>query len=105
MLKIGKNKTINFKKCSFIILFCHIIVNVLSYFIVLYGNALFRSPTYFEHTVLGLAWLALLLLAIGTITTILSIKNKETRNYQFWISAIGHSIILFYLFSNLIQHL
>lgn len=77
----------NYKKWAFKFLIYTVIINVFVFFMVYRGN---HRPL----SIIVFSWIANLILLAGTIFTILSVQNKEPRNYQYYASIIGYSILI-----------
>lgn len=83
---IGPKKT-NHKKWAYKIFIYVLLLNILVAYMVV------RS-TYEPLAILTCSLLATLLLIFGIALTIMSIKNKEERNYQYHVSIWGYSIFI-----------
>ena len=98
-------KETKYKKWSFRLLIYLIIINVLvAYFVINFAVGL-HDVGRFEQNIGILSLVANLILIVGIVFTILSIKNKEHKNYQYYFSIIGYPIFLIMtllsIFSNL----
>ena len=62
-------------------------INILLTFMINRGN-------YHPYAILGASALATILLVVGILLTVVSIKNKEEKNYQYHISIWGYGIFL-----------
>lgn len=85
-------KKSNHKKWAFKFLIYILILNISTFYMSFSGN-------YIPLAIIACGLLALVLLIVGTVLTIMSIKNKEQRNYQFYGSIIGYSIFIILRFS------
>ena len=83
-----------YKKWSFRLLIYLIIINVLVAYLVMNFAVGFHDTGRFEQNIGILSLVANLILIVGIVFTILSIKNKEGKNYQFYFSVIGYPIFL-----------
>ena len=98
-------KETKYKKWSFRLLIYLIIINVLvAYFVINFAVGL-HDVGRFEQNIGILSLVANLILIVGIVFTILSIKIKEHKNYQYYFSIIGYPIFLIMtllsIFSNL----
>ena len=87
-------KETKYKKWAFRLLIYLIIINLLVTYLVMNFAVGFHDPGRFEQNIGILSLVANLILIVGIVFTILSIKNKEGKNYQFYISVIGYPIFL-----------
>ncbi|WP_431164827.1 hypothetical protein [Tenacibaculum halocynthiae] len=87
-------KETKYKKWAFKLLIYLIIINVLVAYLVMNFAVGFHDAGRFEQNIGILSLVANLILIIGIIFTILSIKNKEGKNYQYYFSVIGYPIFL-----------
>lgn len=83
-----------YKKWSFRLLIYLIIINVLVAYLVMNFAVGFHDVGRFEQNIGILSLVANLILIVGILFTILSIKNKEQKNYQYYFSIIGYPIFL-----------
>ncbi|GAB4161553.1 MAG: hypothetical protein Tsb0033_19220 [Winogradskyella sp.] len=83
-----------YKKWSFRLLIYLIIINALVAYLVMNFAIGFHDIERFEQNIGILSLVANLILIVGIVFTILSIKNKEGKNYQFYFSVIGYPIFL-----------
>ena len=86
-----KDNTTNYRKWSF---------RFLIYLILLFGVGLYLMPSnisaqegFITEKLLILAWLFKIILCIGILFMILMLRNNETRDYKYWISLIGISLL------------
>ena len=78
----------NFKKWSFRLFVDLIFVNALIFYHV--TTSAFPQPL----VILVFSILSLIFLIVGGVCLILSIVNKEQKNYQYWVSIIGFPLYL-----------
>ncbi|MEP5933479.1 MAG: hypothetical protein ABJ218_00025 [Winogradskyella arenosi] len=83
-----------YKKWSFRLLIYLIVINVLVAYLVMNFAIVFHDVGRFEQNIGILSIVANLILIVGIVFTVLSIKNKEGKNYQFYFSVIGYPIFL-----------
>ncbi|MFD1015505.1 hypothetical protein [Winogradskyella rapida] len=83
-----------YKKWSFRLLIYLIVINVLVAYLVMNFAVGFHDVGRFEQNIGILSIVANLILIVGIVFTVLSIKNKEGKNYQFYFSVIGYPIFL-----------
>ena len=83
-----------YKKWSFRLLIYLIVINVLVAYLVMNFAVGFHDVGRFEQNIGILSIVANLILIVGIVFTVLSIKNKEGKNYQFYLSVIGYPIFL-----------
>lgn len=82
-IEINHEKQTNFRKWSFRLFVDLIFINGLIY----YHVATSAFPQLLVIQIFSV--LSLICLILGSVFLILSIKNKEQKNYQYWISAVG----------------
>ena len=87
-------KETKYKKWAFRLLIYLIIINVSVAYLVMSFAVGFHDAERFAQKIGILSLVANLILAIGVVFTILSIRNKEKKNYQFYFSVIGYPIFL-----------
>lgn len=80
-------KKTNYKKWGFKVFIYIILLNILVAYMVFQGN-------YHPLAIFACSVLATLLLMLGIVLTIMSIKNKEEKNYQYYVSIWGYSIFV-----------
>ena len=88
-----KGKT-NYKKWSFKLLIYLVLINITIAYLVFNLVVGLNDMGVFNRNTTILSVLATLLLIIGITLTILSIKNKEEKNYQYYFSIIGYPIFI-----------
>lgn len=84
----------NYKKWSFKLLIYLVIIDILVTYLVISFTIGAHDIERFEQNITIISIIGNLILVIGIILTILSIKNKEQKNYQFYTSIIGYPIFL-----------
>lgn len=87
-------KETKYKKWSFRLLIYLIIINVLAAYLVINFVDGFHDIGRFEQNIGILSLMTNLILIIGIVFTVLSIKKKEQKNYQYYFSIIGYPIFL-----------
>ena len=93
-MKIAKTNNTNYKKWSFRLFLYLIITNIaIAYLVINYAIGIHDSEI-FERNLGILSIVANFILLIGIILIILSITNKEKKDYQFYISIIGYPLFL-----------
>ncbi len=80
-------KQTNYKKWAYKFIIYLFLLNILVAFMVVRGN-------YRPLAIIICAQLANLLLVAGTVLIILSVQNKEQKNYQYYVSIIGYPIFI-----------
>lgn len=84
----------NYTKWSFRLFLYLVITNTaIAYLVINYAVGIHDSKI-FERNIGTLSIVSNLILLVGIILTILSIANKEKRDYQFYISIIGYPLFL-----------
>lgn len=100
-MKTRTTKQTNYKKWSFKLFLYLIIINiVVTYLVINFATGLHDSSRFNQNIGL-LSIVGNLILLIGVVLTILSIVNKEEKNYQFYISIIGYPIFIILTFLSL----
>jgi DMSO/TMAO reductase YedYZ heme-binding membrane subunit len=89
-------KETNYKKWSFKLLIYLILINVAIAYLVYNLAVGFNDMEVFNRNTTILSIIASIILVVGIILTILSIRNKETKNYQYYFSIIGYPIFIFF---------
>lgn len=85
-----KPKSTNYKKWSFRLLIYLIIINItVAYLVVNYAVGI-HDEGHFKRNIRILDLVGIVILIIGVVLTILSIKNKEEKNYQYYAAIIGY---------------
>ena len=62
----------------------------------------FHDSRKFEQNIGILSIVGNLILIAGIVLTILSVKNKEQKNYQYYFSVIGYPLILILTLASLL---
>jgi F0F1-type ATP synthase membrane subunit a len=78
-------KSTNYKKWAYKVFIYMFLMNILVAFMIIRGN-------YHPYAIVASSWLATLLLLIGILLTIVSVKNNEEKNYEYHISVWGYPI-------------
>jgi len=87
-------KETKYKNWSFRLLIYLIIINgAVAYLVINFVNG-FHDFGRLERNIGILSIIANLLLILGIVFTILSIKNKEHKNYQYYFSIIGYPLFI-----------
>lgn len=85
----------NYKSWAFRLLIYFIIFNlVIAYYLINYGHLIFDSEI-FNRKIILFSIISYLILITGIVLTLLSIKNKEQKDYKYYTSIIGFSIMVF----------
>lgn len=80
----------NYKKWAFRFLIYLVFLSCLGFYLI--PRTIVASETViFSKKMLILGWVLKLFLCVGILFMILMIRNKETKDYKFWISLIGIS--------------
>lgn len=80
-------KKTHYRKWSFKVFVYTLLTNALVVYMVYQGN-------YNLLAIIVTSWIANFLLLTGTILTILTIQNKEPKDYQYYTAIIGNSILI-----------
>ncbi|MFY7671958.1 hypothetical protein ACOSP6_12805 [Tenacibaculum sp. MEBiC06402] len=89
-------KQTNYKNWSFRLLIYVILLNtVIAYLITAY-QSFADKPDVFYLKKLPLALLTSLLFAVGIVFTVLSVNNKEEKDYKYYISVYGYPIFIIF---------
>ncbi|WP_272149862.1 hypothetical protein [Tenacibaculum aiptasiae] len=91
-------KPTNYKKWSFKLFLYLIIINIVIAYLVINYIHLVHDSSRFNQNIGILSIVGNLILIAGIVLTILSIVNKEEKNYQFYISIIGYPIFIILTF-------
>ncbi|WP_299122196.1 hypothetical protein [uncultured Tenacibaculum sp.] len=94
-------KPTNYKKWSFKLLLYLIIINIVVAYLVFNFAIGLHDSSRFNQNIGTLSIIGNLILLAGIVLTILSIVNKEKKNYQFYISIIGYPIFIILTFLSL----
>ncbi len=96
-----ENKT-NHKRMSFRFFIYLLMVNALGfYFTFKYANQYSTNPG-FEDKMGMINIVGNIILVIGCFFTLLSIKNKEEKDYQYYISIIGYPVMILFALARLL---
>lgn len=84
----------NYKRWAFRLLIYVVLFNLaIGYLVINYAHG-FHDEEIFSRNVLIFSIITSLLLVTGIVLTILSIKNKEEKDYKYYSSIIGFSILI-----------
>ncbi|RZS90566.1 hypothetical protein EV197_3360 [Aquimarina brevivitae] len=102
-MEITTTNPTNYKKWSFRFIVYLVLLNCVTFYLAINFNSALHNFERFIRNMSIATVVSILILIAGIVFTILSIKNKESKNYQFYISVIGFSffIILSLLFLGL----
>lgn len=84
----------NYKKWAFKLLIYLIIINITVAYLVFNYAVGIHDAGRFQQNIMILALVGNIILIVGTVLTILSIKNKEEKNYQYYASVIGYGLFI-----------
>lgn len=87
-IKVDNKRTTNFRKWSFRLFVDLVFVNGLIFYHL--ATSAFPQP----FVILIFSVLSLVFFIGGSVLLVLSIKNNEQKNYQYWISAVGFPLYL-----------
>lgn len=89
-----KSTSTNYKKWAFKLLIYLIIINITVAYLVFNYAVGIHDAGRFQQNIMILALVGNIILIVGTVLTILSIKNKEEKNYQYYASVIGYLLFI-----------
>ncbi|WP_053976797.1 hypothetical protein [Mangrovimonas xylaniphaga] len=95
-------KQTNYKQWAFRVFLYVVAVNLVIAYRVMTFAVGFHDIEKFQRNIAIVSVFGNLLLITGIILTILSIKNEEKKNYQYYISIIGYPFFLILTFLSLV---
>ncbi|WMI69193.1 hypothetical protein [Mangrovimonas sp. YM274] len=100
-MKPEPRKETNYRQWAFRVFLYVVVVNLVIVYRVMTFAVGFHDMEKFQQNIAIVSIFGNLLLITGIILTILSIKNDEKKNYQYYISIIGYPFFLILTFISL----
>jgi hypothetical protein len=93
----ANNIETNYKKWSFLFFIIVILINILTFFVVINYTSGFGNEQTFGNTLGVLSLSSTSLFIAGAVLTILSVRKKEAKDYQYKISIWGYPLMFILL--------
>jgi len=90
-MNVLRTKETNYKTKAFILLIILILLSIIEYFFILYWSitGIIDTDTFIQIINIEVIFFRVITL-VGILLTILSIVNKERKNYLYYISIVGY---------------